>query len=230
MSMRLSGADGLTTEPVCGDQREHYFEDTVLPLTERLRTAAMRLTHNGQDAEDLVQEVMLRAYAGFGSFRVGTNHTAWLYRILRNTWISEYRKKKCQPDAVSMESISSVQLAGIGARMSYAAPSAEDAALASIPNEDVAAAFAALRVDMRSAVYYADVLGLSCAEIAALSGCPLGTVMSRIHRGRKRVRTSLIEAASRRDHGPDRRFASRADDTARLGVNACGGDCAQMRV
>jgi RNA polymerase sigma-70 factor (ECF subfamily) len=170
----------------------------------------MRLTHNAQDAEDLVQEVMLRAYAGFGSFQAGTNHTAWLYRILHNTWISEHRKKKCRPDEVSMESISGVQLAGGGVRAANASPSAEDAALASMPNEDVTMAFAALRVDMRTAIYYADVLEFSYAEIAALSDCPISTVMSRLHRGRKRLRTSMIEAAIRRGHGSDRRFAKPA--------------------
>ncbi len=209
MSMRLPGGDCLTTEPVSADQREHHFESTVLPLTDQLRTAAMRLTHNAQDAEDLVQEVMLRAYAGFGSFRAGTNHTAWLYRILHNTWISEHRKRKCRPDEVSMESMFGVHLVS-RVRASSVSPSAEDAALASIPNEDVTTAFAALRVDMRTAVYYADVLGFSCAEIAALSDCPISTVMSRLHRGRKRLRTQLIEAASRRGHGPDGRFAKSA--------------------
>jgi RNA polymerase sigma-70 factor (ECF subfamily) len=208
--MRLSGDNCLTTEPVSADPREHHFENTVLPLTDQLRTAALRLTHNAQDAEDLVQEVLLRAYAGFGSFRAGTNHTAWLYRILRNTWISEHRKKKCRPDEVSMESIFGVQLAGVGVRASSVSPSAEDAALASMPNEDVTTAFAALQVDVRTAIYYADVLGFSYAEIAALSDCPIGTVMSRLHRGRKRLRTSLIEAAGRRGHGPDRRSAKPA--------------------
>ncbi|WP_234834838.1 sigma-70 family RNA polymerase sigma factor [Mycolicibacterium stellerae] len=209
MSMRLSGDDCLTTEPV-SDQREHHFEVTVLPLADQLHTAALRLTHNAQDAEDLVQEVLLRAYAGFGSFRAGTNHTAWLYRILRNTWISEHRKKKCRPDEVSMEFIFGVQHSGVGVRASSASPSAEDAALASMPSEDVTTAFAALRVDMRTAIYYADVLGLSYAEIATLSDCPISTVMSRLHRGRKRLRASLVEATSRRGHGPDRRFAKLA--------------------
>lgn len=203
MNSRLCGDDRPMTQPVPADQPTPGFEDTVLPLADQLRTAAMRLTHNAQDADDLVQEVMLRAYAGFGSFRAGTNHTAWLYRILRNTWISEHRKKKCRPDEVSMESIS-------GMRTSKVSPSAEDAALASMPNEHVTTAFAALRVDMRTAVFYADVLGFSSAEIAALSDCPVGTVMSRLHRGRKRLRTSLIAAGTDDCYGPDRRFAKPA--------------------
>jgi len=188
------------------------FERVVLPLAHQLHGAARGLTHNTQDAEDLVQEVMLRAYAGFGSFRAGSNAKAWLFRILHNTWISQYRKRKCRPDEVSVECVSDAQLAAVVGRAPHASRSAEDFALESMTDADVTAALAALHDDIRTTVYYADVLGFSGKEIASLIGCPLGTVMSRLHRGRKRLRTSLIITGMRRGLTPGQReiIASRA--------------------
>jgi RNA polymerase sigma-70 factor (ECF subfamily) len=185
--------------------RESRFERDVLPLDRQLFTAAMRLTHNTHDAEDLVQEVMLRAYASFDSFRDGTSLKAWLYRILRNTWISQHRKKKSRPDELSVECISEPQLAAVILRASKASPSAEDSALDSVTDEEVTTALAALREDVRTTVYYADVLEFSCKEIAVITNCPIGTVMSRLHRGRKRLRTSLIAVATRRGFVPEQR-------------------------
>jgi RNA polymerase sigma-70 factor (ECF subfamily) len=197
-----SDNDRRTVDPdaaiLLHDDSASRFERDVLPLAHQLFTTALRLTHNTQDAEDLAQEVMLRAYAGFGSFRDGTNIKAWLYRILHNTWINQYRKRKSRPDEVSVECIPDLQLAAGILRASNASHSAEDSALELMADEEVATALAALREDVRTTVYYADVLEFSCREIAAITDCPVGTVMSRLHRGRNRLRTSLIGVATRR--------------------------------
>jgi len=182
------------------------FERDVLPLSPQIYMTAMRFTRNKQDTEDLAQEVMLRAYAGFGSFRDGTNPKAWLYRILHNTWINQYRKAKCRPDEISVERIPHLQLAGAILRASNASLSAEDCALESMTDDDVTTALAALREEVRTTVYYADVLGFSSKEIATMTDCPVGTVMSRLHRGRKRLRTSLFAAATRRGVVPQQRY------------------------
>jgi RNA polymerase sigma-70 factor, ECF subfamily len=184
-------------------QRQSRFERDVLPLTHQIFTAALRFTRDTQDAEDLAQEVMLRAYAGFGSFRDGSNPKAWLYRILHNTWVTQYRKKKCRPDEVSVESVSDLQLAAVIMRASIASRSAEDCALEAMTDEVVTTALAELREDIRTTVYYADVMEFSYKEIAVITDAPIGTVMSRLHRGRKRLRTSLIAASTRRGLGPD---------------------------
>jgi RNA polymerase sigma-70 factor (ECF subfamily) len=189
------------------DDRASRFERDVLPLAHQLLAAAKRLTHNTHDAEDLAQEVMLRAYAGFGSFQDGTNIKAWLYRILHNTWINQYRKRKSRPEEISVECIPDLQSAAGILRASNASHSAEDSALELMADKEVAAALAALREDVRTTVYYADVLEFSCREIAAITNCPVGTVMSRLHRGRKRLRTSLIGVATRRGFVPEEKYA-----------------------
>jgi RNA polymerase sigma-70 factor, ECF subfamily len=183
----------------------HRFERDVLPLKRQLFLSALRLTRSTHDAEDLAQEVMLRAYAGFGSFRDGSNAKAWLYRILHNTWINQYRRQKCRPREVSVECISDPQLAAVALHAANASPSAEDCALESVTDAEVSTALAALREDIRLTIYYADVLEFSCQEIATMMDCPLGTVMSRLHRGRKRLRTSLIGAANRRGFTAEQR-------------------------
>ncbi len=195
--------------------RESRFERDVLPLDQQLFSAAMRLTHNTQDAEDLLQDVMLRAYLGFDSFRDGTSLKAWLYRILRNAWISHYRKKKCRPDEISVECLSEPHRSAVILRASKASPSAEDSALDDMTDEEVTTALSALREDVRTTVYYADVLELTCREIAAITNCPLGTVMSRLHRGRKLLRTSLIAAATRRGFAPEKRCITPSSSAAR---------------
>jgi RNA polymerase sigma-70 factor, ECF subfamily len=192
--------DRATTRAVSNTQR---FQRDVIPLTGEISAAAVGLTRCREDAEDLTQEVMLRAYAGFGSFRDGTSLKAWLYRILHNTWISQHRKKRCRPNEVSVEVMTDQQLAGAILRASNAMRSAEESALESVRDEEVATAMAALPEDIRITVYYADVLDLPCKEIAIVTNCPIGTVMSRLHRGRKRLRTSLFAAATRRGLVPE---------------------------
>jgi RNA polymerase sigma-70 factor, ECF subfamily len=164
----------------------------VLPLVDQLYRAALRYTRTPADAEDLVQETMAKAYAGFHSFRAGTNLRAWLYRIMTNTWISSYRTAQ-RPDEVLSADVTDV-------RLSAATPSAELAALDAMGDDEVLDALRALPEGQRMVVYYADVEGFRYKEIAAIMDMPLGTVMSRLHRGRRNLRALLIEVAAARGY------------------------------
>jgi RNA polymerase sigma-70 factor (ECF subfamily) len=173
------------------------FERDAIPMIDRLFTGALRLTRSSEDAEDLVQETMLRAYAGFHSFREGTNLKAWLYRIMQNIWINQYRKKQRQVVEVSVENLDYHELAA-AAQSSTCMGSAELAALESLPDNEIQAALLSLPVGIRMAVYYADVEGFSYREIANILNIPFGTVVSRLHRGRRRLRTALLGVAIQR--------------------------------
>jgi RNA polymerase sigma-70 factor, ECF subfamily len=174
------------------------FERDVVPLRETLYRHAFRLSRNHADAEDLLQETMMKAYAGFHSFRSGTNLTAWLFRILTNTCINGYRKKQRQPIHYSTEQISDQHLAEVCACSTpMRLRSAEDEALDALPDNAIKAAMQALPQEFREAVYYADVEGLRYKEIAVIMKTPTGTVMSRLHRGRQRLRNLLGDGASR---------------------------------
>jgi RNA polymerase sigma-70 factor, ECF subfamily len=169
----------------------------VLPLLPNLYSAALRLTRNPSDAEDLVQEAYLRAYRGFSGFREGTNLRAWMYRILTNTFINSYRKKQRQPQTVSDEDIEDWYLYDrLGG--SAAEESAEASVLDRIPDEDVQRALDALPEQFRMAVWLADVEGFSYKEIAEILDVPIGTVMSRLHRGRKSLQKALWETVRER--------------------------------
>jgi RNA polymerase sigma-70 factor, ECF subfamily len=170
------------------------FERDAIPLLDRMFTAALRMTRNQHDAEDLVQETMLRAYAHFHTFHEGTNLKAWLYRVLHNTWISQYRKSQRRPDEIMAADVADFQTAA-GSR---ANGSAEVAALESLPDDEVKSAFMALPEDSRVAVYYADVEGFSYKEIADILNVSVGTVTSRLHRGRQRLRTELFMMVNQR--------------------------------
>jgi RNA polymerase sigma-70 factor, ECF subfamily len=168
------------------------FEREVVPLRELLYRHAFRMSHNHADAEDLVQETVMRAYAGFGSFRSDTNLKAWLLRILTNTYINSYRKKRRQPMQYSTESLTDQYLTEANARSAASElRSAEDHALDLLPDNDIKAAMQALPGQFRDVVYYADVEGFRYNEIATLMNTPRGTVMSRLHRGRRQLRILL---------------------------------------
>ena len=160
-------------------------------------SAAYRLTRNAADAEDLLQETFLRAYRAFHQFEPGTNLKAWLYRILTNTFINSYRKKQREPHTVSDEEVEDWYLYSKMAEEGME-PSAESAVLESLPDEDVQEALSSLPEQFRMAVLLADVEGFSYKEIAEIMGVPIGTVMSRLHRGRKALEKRLWDVVRER--------------------------------
>ncbi|MQA93994.1 MAG: sigma-70 family RNA polymerase sigma factor [Streptosporangiales bacterium] len=175
------------------------FGDDVAPLAGQLYPAALRMTRNPADAEDLVQETLTKAYANFGQFQEGTNLKAWLHRILTNTFINGYRKRQREPLRADAEEIEDWQIARAEEHTSSGLKSAETEALDRLPDSDVISALRKLPGDRRTAVYLADVEGYPYKEIADMMDTPIGTVMSRLHRGRRQLRDLLADYA--REHG-----------------------------
>ena len=188
------------------DERHERFQKDALQYLDQLYAAALRMTRNPADAEDVVQETYAKAYASFHQFTPGTNLKAWLYRILTNTYINSYRKKQREPQLSDGENVEDWQLARAESHTSSGLKSAEMVALENLPDTDVKQALQQLAPDFRLAVYLADVEGFSYKEIADIMGTPIGTVMSRLNRGRTQLRNLLAEYA--RDRGIKRAEAS----------------------
>ncbi len=189
---------GGTETPTDDAALRDRFERDVLPLLPNLYAAALRMTRNPADAEDLVQDTYLRAFRGFSGFKEGTNLKAWLYRILTNSFINTYRKKQRQPQTVEgPDDIDEWYLFDkLGGR--NVEVSAETEVLDKIPDEAVKAALESLPENFRLPVLLADVEGFSYKEIAEIMDTPIGTVMSRLHRGRKALQKALWDTAKER--------------------------------
>lgn len=170
------------------DTAERFIAE-ALPHLDQIRRGAYRLTANRYDAEDLVQDTLIKAYKGFHTYETNSNMRAWLFRIMHNAWVASYRARQCRPDEVLCEMITEPQTSPRDA-----CKSAETEALESTYDPQIVEAFNALPAPNREAVYYADVQGYHYREIAALMGIPIGTVMSRLARGRRRLRTLLTKA------------------------------------
>ena len=198
ISSHRGSDEGSTVAEETVEQRRARFERDALPFLDQLYAAAMRMTRNPSDAEDLVQETYVKAFAAFHQFTEGTNLKAWLYRILTNTFINNYRKKQRQPQESNGDSVEDWQLARAESHTSSGLRSAEMEALDHLPDSDVKDALQQLPEDFRLAVYLADVEGFAYKEIAEIMGTPIGTVMSRLHRGRKQLQSLLADYAKER--------------------------------
>ena len=175
------------------------FEEQALPFMDQLYAAAMRMTRNPADAADLVQETFVKAFQAFGQFQQGTNLKAWLYRIQTNTFINNYRKNQRNPYQGTIDDLEDWQLGGAeSVTQTLSTRSAEAEAIDHLPDSTVKDALQAIPEDFRLAVYFADVEGFSYQEIADIMKTPVGTVMSRLHRGRRMLRDSLTDDARER--------------------------------
>ena len=212
-SDRVNGKEPMNN-PVkrTGDSDEQLlarFEEDALPLLDQLYGAALRMTRNPADAQDLVQDAYMKAFQAFGSYKPGTNLKAWMYRILTNTYINQYRKAQRRPKETSDEEVTDWQLADSASHDSTGLQSAEIEALRRIPDKRIQDALMSLSDDYRMVVYYADVEQLPYKEIAEIMDTPIGTVMSRLHRGRRQLRAKLKDVAVEHGIGTAKRPAGK---------------------
>ncbi|CAN5235066.1 N/A [soil metagenome] len=191
-------AEQLEAEAARADKRA-LFETQAIPFMDQLYAAGLRMTRNPSDASDLVQETFVKAFAAFAQFQQGTNLKAWLYRILTNTFINNYRKKQRDPYQGTIDDLEDWQLGGAeSVTQGRSTRSAEAEAIDHLPDSAVKDALQSIPEDFRMAVYFADVEGFSYQEIADIMKTPVGTVMSRLHRGRRLLRDLLADYARER--------------------------------
>ncbi|WP_193508866.1 sigma-70 family RNA polymerase sigma factor [Cryobacterium sp. BB736] len=187
----MTSTDNAEPTPVDDNRLRALFEEQAIPFMDQLYGAAMRMTRNPADAADLVQETFVKAFAAFRQFKQGTNLKAWLYRILTNTYINSYRKNQRNPYQGTIDELEDWQLGGAESATSMSSRSAEAEAIDRMPDSAVKEALQSISEDFRLAVYLADVEGFSYQEIADIMKTPVGTVMSRLHRGRRMLRELL---------------------------------------
>jgi len=180
-------------------ERTKRFERDALQYMNQLYAAALRYTKNPEDAQDLVQDTYAKAYTSFHQFEPGTNLKAWLYRVLTTTFINTYRKDQRRPQTSDSE-LEDWQIAEASSHTSDQGKSTEDVVLENLPDSDIKKALAEIPEEFRMVVYLADVEGFSYKEIAEIVGVPAGTVMSRLHRGRKQLREKLSDYARERGY------------------------------
>ncbi|WP_413775453.1 sigma-70 family RNA polymerase sigma factor [Paenarthrobacter sp. PAE-2] len=195
------------------EQRRARFERDAMQYVDQLYSAAMRMARNPSDAEDLVQEAYTKAFSAFHQYKPGTNLKAWLYRILTNTYINLYRKRQREPLQSNSDTIEDWQLAKAESHTSAGLRSAEAEALDHLPDSDVKNALQSIPEEFRLAVYFADVEGYAYKQISEIMNTPIGTVMSRLHRGRKMLRDMLA------DYAAERGFRAQTEDQATAGSN-----------
>ncbi|NQD90387.1 sigma-70 family RNA polymerase sigma factor [Paenarthrobacter sp. CM16] len=195
------------------EQRRARFERDAMQYVDQLYSAAMRMARNPSDAEDLVQEAYTKAFSAFHQYKPGTNLKAWLYRILTNTYINLYRKRQREPLQSNSDTIEDWQLAKAESHTSAGLRSAETEALDHLPDSDVKNALQSIPEEFRLAVYFADVEGYAYKQISEIMNTPIGTVMSRLHRGRKMLRDMLA------DYATERGFRAQTEDQAAAGSN-----------
>ena len=195
---------GLSVMTSAASARSQLFEEQAMEHIDKLYAHAMRKTGNSADANDLVQETYLKAFAAFDQFQQGTNIKAWLHRILENTYINQYRKQQNQPYYSPLEELEDWQLGDAESRTATSSRSAEAEAIDHLPASAIKDALQALPEDFRAAVYLVDVEGYSYQEVADIMDTPTGTVMSRLHRGRKLLREQLADYAREQGFGKDK--------------------------
>lgn len=198
MTEHTPADDAVDVATETPEDRAARFEREAMPLLDQMYSAALRTTRNPTDAEDLVQETYAKAFAAFHQYRPGTNLKAWMYRILTNSYINTYRKRQRQPQQSDSAEVEDYQLARAASHSSRGLRSAETEALDNLPDSDVTRALAEIGEDFRLAVYLADVEGFAYKEIAEIMETPIGTVMSRLHRGRRQLRDLLTDYALER--------------------------------
>jgi RNA polymerase sigma-70 factor (ECF subfamily) len=187
--------DAPVPENETPEERAARFEREALPYLDLVHAAALRITSGAADAEDIVQETYARAFASFHQFKPGTNLKAWLYRIMTNVYINNYRKAKRSPQVSDGAEVEDWHLARAESHSSSPTPTADSAALSRLPDRQVVAAVQSLREEARYVVYLADIEGLSYKEIADILSVPVGTVMSRLSRARAQLRKKLVDYA-----------------------------------